>query len=635
MKYVLALDQGTTSSRSIVFDEHGEIRALDQQEFPQHFPRPGWVEHDANDIWRSQLETARNALERAGAKAADIAAIGITNQRETTLLWERATGRPIHNAIVWQDRRTAPLCEELKTRGLTELFAEKTGLVLDPYFSGTKIAWLLDNVEGLRARADKGEIAFGTMDTWLAWNLTDGKSHVTDYTNASRTLLFDLHTLDWSDELLRALNVPRALLPDVHPSVSNFGTAAAHLLGGEITIGGVAGDQQAALVGQAGFTKGLAKNTYGTGSFVVLNTGESIVRSHQGLLSTVAFGLERGKAFYALEGSIFITGAAVQWLRDGLGLIQSSSEMQDLAETVPDSGGVFFVPAFAGLGAPYWDPYARGVIVGLTRGSTRAHLARATLEAMAFQSAEVIEAMQKDSGVKLAELRVDGGAAVNNLAMQFQADVLGVDVVRPAVVETTALGAAYLAGLQVGYWKGLDDVAGHWREDRRFRPAMDAAKRKELVAGWSRAIERAKGWEVDGVSAAAANGVSTAASTEIGSTRWVIPAALIPEWAEGPGSPVASHETVSILNASGREAHASITVFLQDRDPLGPYGVTVPARRAERVVLNDLEMPTPIPHDTPFACLVESDVPVVVQQTRLDARRGDAAGITTLAYAAN
>jgi glycerol kinase len=518
MKYVLALDQGTTSSRSIVFDEHGEIRALDQQEFPQHFPRPGWVEHDANDIWRSQIETARNALARAGAKASDIAGIGITNQRETTLLWERATGRPVHNAIVWQDRRTAPLCEELKARGLTEVFSEKTGLVLDPYFSGTKIAWLLDNVEGLRARAERGEIAFGTMDTWLIWNLTDGKSHVTDYTNASRTLLFDLHTLDWSDELLRALNVPRALLPDVHPSVSNFGTSAAHHLGGEITIGGVAGDQQAALVGQAGFSKGLAKNTYGTGSFVVLNTGESIVRSHQGLLTTIAFGLERGKAFYALEGSIFITGAAVQWLRDGLGLIQSSSEMQALAETVPDSGGVFFVPAFAGLGAPYWDPYARGTIVGLTRGTTRAHLARATLEAMAFQSAEVIEAMQKDSGVKLGELRVDGGAAVNDLAMQFQADVLGVDVVRPAVIETTALGAAYLAGLQVGYWQGLDDVAGHWREDRRFRPAIDAAKRKELVTGWSRAIERAKGWESAGpVAKATTNGAGT--TETVGSTR--------------------------------------------------------------------------------------------------------------------
>lgn len=627
MKYVLALDQGTTSSRSIVFDEHGEIRALDQQEFPQHFPRPGWVEHDANDIWRSQIETARNALERAGAKAADIAAIGITNQRETTLLWERATGRPVHNAIVWQDRRTAPLCEELKARGLSELFSQKTGLVLDPYFSGTKIAWLLDNVEGLRQRAERGEIAFGTMDTWLAWNLTDGKSHVTDYTNASRTLLFDLHTLDWSDELLGALNVPRAILPEVHPSVAKFGLSAAHHLGAEITIGGIAGDQQAALVGQAGFTKGLAKNTYGTGSFVVLNTGESIVRSKQGLLSTVAFGLERGKAFYALEGSIFITGAAVQWLRDGLGIIQSSSEMQELAETVPDSGGVFFVPAFAGLGAPYWDPYARGAIVGLTRGTTRAHLARATLEAMAFQSAEVIEAMQKDSGVKLAELRVDGGAAVNDLAMQFQADVLGVDVVRPAVIETTALGAAYLAGLQVGYWKGLDDVAGHWREDRRFRPAMDPAKRKELVVGWSRAIERAKGWEA-GAPTKATNG-------EIGKTTWVIPAALIPEWAEGPGSPIASRETASILNASDREAHASLTVFFQDREPLGPYLVTVPARRAERLVFNDLDTPTPIPHDTPFACLVESDVPIVVQQTRLDARRGDAAAVTTIAYAMN
>ena len=495
MHYIVALDQGTTSSRAIVFDESGTIRGLDQREFPQHFPQPGWVEHNPLDIWRSQLETARGALRNTGISASDVAALGITNQRETTILWERATGVPVHNAIVWQDRRTAPMCEELKARGLSETIAQKTGLLLDPYFSGTKIAWILDNVPGLRERAERGEIAFGTVDTWLVWNLSGGNAHVTDYTNASRTLLFDLHKLNWDDELLQIFRVPRAVLPQVQPSISRFATCAAGVLGGEIPIAGVAGDQQAALVGQAGFTKGLAKSTYGTGSFVVLNTGDSVVHSTAGLLSTVAFSSERGKATYALEGSIFVTGAAVQWLREGLGIISSSAEVEHLAAQVDGTDGLYFVPAFAGLGAPYWDPYARGTIVGITRGSTKSHIARAALEAMAYQTYKVMAAMARDSGVKLAELRVDGAAATNDLTMQFQADILGVDVVRPRVVETTALGAAYLAGLQVGYWRNFDDVARQWQEQRRFHPHMNGTRRERLIAGWDRAVERARMWD--------------------------------------------------------------------------------------------------------------------------------------------
>lgn len=493
--YILALDQGTTSSRAIVFDAQGQIRGVAQQEFAQIFPQPGWVEHDPLEIWASQIETARGAVRAAGISAEQIAAIGITNQRETTILWERATGKPVANAIVWQDRRTAAVCEELKARGLGELFQSKTGLLLDPYFSGTKIAWLLDHVEGLRARAERGEIAFGTVDSWLIWQLTRGKRHVTDYTNASRTLLFDLHTLDWSDELLAALRVPRALLPEALPSSAAFGTTYREALGAEVPIAGVAGDQQAALFGQAGFKAGLAKNTYGTGAFVVLNTGAQPVRSTQGLLATVAVGLGPKQAQYALEGSIFVAGAAVQWLRDGLGIIKRSSDIEELAAGSTDTGGVYFVPAFAGLGAPHWDPYARGAIVGITRGTNRSHLARAALEAMAYQTAEVIEAMERDSGVELRELRVDGGACADNLAMQFQADVLGVDVVRPTVIETTALGAAYLAGLHVGYWSDLDALAEHWREERRFHSAMSAPQRALLMRGWRRAVERAKSWE--------------------------------------------------------------------------------------------------------------------------------------------
>ena len=495
MPHVLALDQGTTSSRAIVFDEHGRIRGLDQREFPQHFPKPGWVEHDPRDIWRSQLETAQGALKNAGISARDVAAIGITNQRETTIVWDRATGEPVHNAIVWQDRRSAPLCEKLKSEGKEERVRAVTGLLLDPYFSGTKIAWLLDNVAGLRERAERGEVAFGNVDSWLVYNLTGGSAHVTDYTNASRTLLFDLEKLAWSDEMLALLGVPKAMLPEAMPSIARFGDSAPALFGSPIPIAGIAGDQHAALIGQAGFSKGLAKNTYGTGSFLVLNTGTDVVHSNNGLLTTIAYGSEPGKATYALEVSIFVTGAAVQWLRDGLGVITASNDVEGLASRVPDNGGVYFVPAFVGLGAPHWDPYARGAIVGLTRGSTREHIARAALEAMAYQTADVARAMESDSGVKLAELRVDGGAATNDLTMQFQADVLGVDVVRPRVTETTALGAAYLAGISTGVWSGPDDVAKHWHEQRRFRATMEEPERERLLRAWGRAVERAARWD--------------------------------------------------------------------------------------------------------------------------------------------
>ena len=492
MAFVLALDQGTTSSRAIVFDHSGTVCGVDQREFAQHFPQPGWVEHDPDDIWKSQLETARGAMRNAGIAASDLAAIGISNQRETTTLWDRATGRPVYRSIVWQDRRTAPMCETLKAQGYAETVTQKTGLLLDPYFSATKIAWILDNVEGVRARAERGEIAFGTVDSWLIYNLTGGAVHATDYTNASRTLLFNLRTLEWDDELLRIFDVPRAILPEARPCVADFGAVDPSVFGGAVPIAGVAGDQQAALAGQAGFAKGLAKNTYGTGSFVMLNTGDEIVHSKNGLVSTVGFSAQRGVATYALEGSIFVTGSAVQWLRDGLGIIATSAEIEPLAARVSDTAGVYFVPAFTGLGAPYWDPYARGTIVGLTRGSTKEHLARATLEAIAYQSYDVVAAMESDSGVALRELRVDGGAAVNDLLMQFQADVLGVDVVRPRVTETTALGAAYCAGLQVGYWNDMDELATQWQEERRFVPTMDAGDREKLLAGWANAIRKTR-----------------------------------------------------------------------------------------------------------------------------------------------
>ena len=490
MAFVLALDQGTTSSRAILFEAAGGIVAVDQREFGQHFPRDGWVEHDPREIWETQLATARNAMQSANVTASEIAAIGITNQRETTIVWERASGMPVAPAIVWQDRRTAGQCEEL--RPLAAMVTRKTGLVLDPYFSATKIAWILDNVPDARARAQRGELAFGTVDSWLVWNLTRGAVHATDHTNASRTLLFNIETLDWDPALLELFKVPRAMLPEIRPSCGAFGATAPDVFGSAIAIGGVAGDQQAALFGQAGFRQGLAKNTYGTGSFVVLNTGEEIVRSTHGLLATVAFTTPTQRA-YALEGSIFVTGSAVQWLRDGLGIIESSQAIEPLAASVPDNGGVYFVPALTGLGAPYWDPFARGAIFGLTRGSTRAHLARATLESMAYQTLDVVNAMANDAGFALRELRVDGGAARDDLAMQFQADVLGVDVVRPHVVETTALGAAYLAGLNVGFWSDLDAIERLWQQERRFEPRIDAAARAKLIDGWRTAVARTLG----------------------------------------------------------------------------------------------------------------------------------------------
>ena len=489
MPYILALDQGTTSSRAIIFDHHGGILAVAQQEFTQHFPQPGHVEHDAGEIWASQLSVARAALERAGLTATDLAAVGITNQRETTVVWDRATGRPIHRAIVWQDRRTSDFCAALKEAGHEALFREKTGLVLDPYFSGTKVRWLLDHVDGARARA--GELAFGTIDSWLVWNLTGGAVHVTDPSNASRTLLFNIHTGDWDDELLGLLDVPRSLLPEVRSSSEVYGHTA--LLGAPVPVAGIAGDQQAALFGQLCTRPGMVKNTYGTGCFMLMNTGTEAVPSENGLLTTVAWKLG-DRTEYALEGSIFIAGAVVQWLRDGLGLIDAAPEIEALAASVPDNGGVYLVPAFAGLGAPHWDPYARGAILGLTRGATKAHLARAALESIAYQVADILEAMEADAGIRLAELRVDGGATTNDLLLQFQADLLGVPVVRPAVLETTALGAAYLAGLAVGFWDGPGELAAQWQEDRRFSPAMPPGAVAALKAGWQKALSRVSGW---------------------------------------------------------------------------------------------------------------------------------------------
>jgi glycerol kinase len=491
MPFVLALDQGTTSSRAIVFDEAGSVRATAQQEFRQIFPQPGWVEHDPTEIWATQSGVMHEALAKAGIGAGDIAALGITNQRETTVVWERTTGRPIANAIVWQDRRTAAMCDDLRAAGKAATFAAKTGLVLDAYFSGTKLRWLLDHVPGARARAAKGELAFGTIDTWLVWQLTDGRVHVTDASNASRTLLYNIHTGDWDDELLQLLEVPREVLPAV---VASSGVCAqAKIDGATIPIAGIAGDQQAALFGQACLDPGLAKNTYGTGCFLLLNTGTNAVASSNNLVTTVAWKQD-GRLTYALEGSVFIGGAVVQWLRDGLKIIRSAAEVEALAASVADNGGVYLVPAFAGLGAPHWDAYARGAILGLTRGATGAHLARAALDSIAFQSADVLDAMQKDAGITLTELRVDGGATTNNLLMQFQADLLGVPVVRPKVLETTALGAAYLAGLATGYWKSTDDIRTNWQVDRRFEPAMPRERAVELRAGWDKAVGRAKAW---------------------------------------------------------------------------------------------------------------------------------------------
>jgi len=495
-QFILALDQGTTSSRAIVFDHAGSIRSMAQKEFRQIFPRPGWVEHDANEIWSTQSGVMQEALSGAGIRASDIAAIGITNQRETTVVWDRKTGQPIHNAIVWQDRRTAGYCDELRASGKAEIFQRKTGLVLDAYFSGTKVRWLLDNVEGARARAEAGELAFGTVDSWLVYKLTGGELHITDATNAARTLMYDIHTGQWDDELLEILGVPRAMLPEVRNSSEVYGQTSAGLLGAQVRIAGIAGDQHAATFGQVCLTPGMAKNTYGTGCFMLLNTGDDAVPSQNKLLTTVAWQLD-GKRTYALEGSVFVAGAVVQWLRDGLGIIRTSAEVETLAATVDGSDGVYLVPAFVGLGAPYWDSYARGTIVGMTRGTTAAHIARAALESIAFQSAELLEAMQQDSGATLQELRVDGGGSNNNALMQFQADILGVPVVRPKVTETTALGAAYLAGLAVGFWKDEAELQGQWQVDRRFEPNMSGEERKKRMDTWKRAVKRSMEWEQD------------------------------------------------------------------------------------------------------------------------------------------
>jgi glycerol kinase len=494
MSFILALDQGTTSSRAILFDHDGAIRGMAQKEFQQVFPHAGWVEHDPNEIWASQIEVARTALSKAGLTSRDVAALGITNQRETTVIWDRRTGEPIHNAIVWQDRRTADFCEQLKRNGSSDLVRQKTGLVIDAYFSGSKVRWLLDNVHGARKSAAEGRLAFGTIDSWLLWNLTGGSQHVTDPGNASRTMLFNIHKGAWDDDLLRILDVPAAILPEVRSSSEIYGQTAPGIFDSPLPIGGIAGDQQAALFGQNCFTRGLAKNTYGTGCFMLMNTGREPMASRHQLLTTIAWKTQDSTDF-ALEGSVFIGGAVVQWLRDGLGLIKSSADIEGLAAGVPDSGGVYLVPAFAGLGAPHWDQFARGTITGLTRGTTAGHLARAALEGIAFQVADVLDVMKEDSGVVLDELRVDGGASANNLLMQFQADILGVPVVRPKVVETTALGAAYLAGLATGYWKDRDEIHAAWQLDRAFQPQRGADESAYRRSRWREALNRARDWE--------------------------------------------------------------------------------------------------------------------------------------------
>ena len=492
MTYVLALDQGTTSSRSILFERQGTPAASAQEEFPQLYPSPGHVEHDPEAIWNTQIETARAAIRKASAAVSDIAAIGIANQRETVVLWERDGGKPVDNAIVWQSRITAPLCEKLKQQGHEDLFRARTGLVLDPYFSGTKIAHLLEKHD-LHARAARGEILAGTIDSFLLWRLTGGRVHATDASNASRTLLFDIHRLDWDDELLGILGVPRAMLPEVRDSSGDFGHTEADLFGRPIQVAGIAGDQQAATFGQGCFERGMVKNTYGTGCFILMNTGDRAVASGNGLLSTVGWTLD-GQPTYCLEGSVFVGGAAVQWLRDGLGLIERSEQVEELAATEEDSGGVYLVPAFVGLGAPYWDPYARGLLIGLERSTTAGHVARATVESMAYQSLDVVRAMEADAGSGMSGLRVDGGAAVNDELMQFQADLLGTRVQRPVVAETTALGAAYLAGLATGVWSDQDDVTRNWALDREFEPASSPAEQERLAAGWRRAVERSRRW---------------------------------------------------------------------------------------------------------------------------------------------
>ena len=491
--YMMALDAGTTSNRCILFDQQGRMRSVAQREFPQYYPSPGWVEHNANEIWETQLAVAREAMAQAGIGPGEVAAIGITNQRETTIVWDRHTGEPVAPAIVWQCRRTAAYCDALKVAGLTDTVRAKTGLLLDAYFSGTKLRWILENIPGARARAERGDLLFGTVDTWLIWKLTGGRVHVTDYSNASRTMLFNIHSLQWDDDLLRELNIPRCMLPEVRPSSELYGTTDAALFGAPIPIAGAAGDQQSALFGQTCFSSGEAKNTYGTGCFLLMNTGETPILSQHGLVTTIAWGID-GRVQYALEGSVFIAGAAIQWLRDEMQLIRTAAESEDCARRVPDTAGCFVVPAFVGLGAPHWDQYARGCIVGLTRGVNRDHIVRATLESLAYQTGDVLHAMQEDSGIRLAALRADGGASANDFLMQFQADVIGAPVLRPACTETTALGAAYLAGLAVGFWSDTDALRRHIETPRVFEPMMGDAERSERIMGWEKAVRCAFGW---------------------------------------------------------------------------------------------------------------------------------------------
>ena len=492
-KYVMALDSGTTSNRCILFNERGEMCSVAQKEFTQYFPKPGWVEHDAGEIWSTQLGVAVEAMSKVGASAKDIAAIGITNQRETTIVWDKATGEPVCHGIVWQCRRTSEYCDQLKAKGLTETFREKTGLVIDAYFSGTKLKRILDHVEGASERAERGELLFGTVETWLIWKLTKGRVHVTDYSNASRTMLFNINTLEWDEDILKELDIPRCMLPEPKPSSFVYGCCDPQFFGGEIPIAGAAGDQQAALFGQTCFQPGEAKNTYGTGCFLLMNTGEKPVFSRNGLVTTIAWGLD-GKVYYALEGSIFVAGAAIQWLRDELRVIDSSPDSEYMAKKVADTNGCYVVPAFTGLGAPHWDQYARGTIVGLTRGVNKYHIIRATLDSICYQTNDVLQAMEADSGIRLASLKVDGGASANNYLMQTQADIIGAPVNRPCCVETTAMGAAYLAGLAVGYWADKEDVRKNWAIDRTFTPEISGEKRAEMVAGWNRAVKCSFGW---------------------------------------------------------------------------------------------------------------------------------------------
>lgn len=496
-QYVMALDAGTTSNRAIIFDRNSKIMGVSQKEFTQHFPKPGWVEHDAEEIWSTMVTVMKEALEQSGLVASDIAGIGITNQRETAVVWDKKTGRPIYNAIVWQSRQTAPIAEALKAKGLVEEVREKTGLTIDAYFSATKIRWILDHVEGAQERAEKGELLFGTIDTWLIWKLTGGKAHVTDYSNASRTMLFNINELYWDKDLLGYLNVPEAMLPEVKPSSCVYGESIPSVLGAPVPVSGAAGDQQCALFGQNCFEPGMAKNTYGTGCFMLMNTGTERKHSKNGLVTTIAWGLD-GKVEYALEGSIFVAGSAIQWLRDGVRLVDSAPDSEWVAKKVKDTAGVYVVPAFVGLGAPYWDMNARGTIIGITRGTTKAHIVRATLESLAYQTKDVLDAMEKDSGAKLKSLKVDGGACANNLLMQFQADILGCPVDRPQIIETTALGAAYLAGLAVGVWSSKDEVKTAWKLDTRFEPTMEEAKSKKLYKGWQKAVKHSMNWLEDG-----------------------------------------------------------------------------------------------------------------------------------------